>query len=134
MKTQSLKLFWFFLLVSLSPCLLVSFLGCSKSTGPSTATVTGKVTLEAQTNHSGVTVALYELAELDTTVLRLNREYPNIGVTISQQTEFDHRLGTIVAQTQSRSDGSFRIDGVPSGEYNLVAQKDGFGWKYIYNL
>ena len=80
------------------------------------------------------------MAELDTTILRYNREYPparrlfggNVGFPISQATEFDHRLGEVAAEAKTKKDGSFEIEGVDEGTYNLVARKDGFGWKYIY--
>ena len=72
-----------------------------------TGSLTGTVYLEAQSNHSGITVALYKLAELDTTILRYNREYPNVGFPISQVTEFDHRVGEVVAESKTSSEGSF---------------------------
>ena len=49
---------------------------------------------------AGVTVSLYAPVELpvesrmpaaDTALVRINQEYPNIGVQISQETEFDQR-------------------------------------------
>ena len=49
-----------------------------KPTAPKTGTLTGTVYLEGEQDHSGITVALYKLAELDTTILRYNREYPLI--------------------------------------------------------
>ena len=109
---------------------------CSKSpTDSRTGSLTGTVLLEGQTNHSGITVALYKLAELDTTILRYNREYPNVGFPISQATEFacppgfwrDHRLSEVVAEAKTKQNGSFKIDGVEEGTYNLVAEKAGFG-------
>ena len=91
-----------------------------------------------------------KLAELDTTILRYNREYPlarrvfggNVGFPISQATEFacppgfwrNHRLGEIVAEAKTKKDGSFEIDSVEEGTYNLVAEKAGFGWKYVYEV
>ena len=96
--------------------------------------MTGTVLLEGEQDHSGITVALYELAELDTTILRYNREYPNVGFPISQATEFDHRFAEVVAETKTKADGTFKIEGIEEGTYNLVAEKAGFGWKYIYNI
>ena len=114
---------------------ILLLMSCSKQpTSPETGSLTGTVKLEGQTNHSGITVALYQLAELDTTILRYNREYPNVGFPISQATEFEHRLGEVVAEAKTNQDGSFEIDGVEEGTYNLVAEKAGFGWKYVYNL
>ena len=116
--------------------LFISFIAlvtCHKNpTAPKTGTLTGTVYVEGEQDHSGITVALYKLAELDTTILRYNREYPNVGLSISQATEFEHRLGEVAAEAKTKQDGSFEIDGVEEGTYNLVAEKDGFGWKYLY--
>jgi hypothetical protein len=90
--------------------------------------------LEGQSDHSGVTVALYALAALDTMVQRMNREFPMVGIPISQATEFDHRLAEPVYQTQTMADGSYKLEGVTEGSYNLVAVKPGFGWKYLYEI
>ena len=91
--------------------LILLFLCCSKQpTSPETGSLIGTVLLEDQTNHFGITVALYKLAELDTTILRYNREYSlarrlfggNVGFPISQATEFDHRLGEVVTEAKTK--------------------------------
>jgi len=125
-----------YLCISWTLVLFVLFVvSCSKSpTDSRTGTLTGTVLLEGQTNHSGITVALYKLAELDTTILRYNLEYPNVGFPISQATEFDHWLGEVVAESKTNSEGSFKIENVPEGIYNFVTQKQGIGWKYIFNI
>ncbi len=65
---------------------------CSTSTNSDKQVVfSGTVTLEGESDFSGVTVSLYNLVELDTALVRINQDYPNIGVQISQETEFDHR-------------------------------------------
>ena len=121
--------------------LVLFAVSCSKSpTNSRTGTLTGTVLLEGQTDHSGITVALYKLIELDTTILRYNREYPNVGFPISQATEFDHRLGEMVAESKTNFDVTFKIENIPqgspreinkssisSGGYNFVAQKQGSG-------
>ena len=147
---QNSRTFFFLFLFAVS---------CTKSpTDSRTGALTGMVVLEGQTDHSGITVALYKLAELDTTILRYNREYPlahqeqggqarrlfggNVGFPISQATEFvyppgvwrNHRLGEVVAEAKTKQDGSFEIDGVEQGTYNLVAEKAGFGWRYVYEV
>jgi len=77
-STLILNLF-VFILVSCSPT----------STDDKKVTFSGTVTLEDTTDYSGVTVFLYKPVELDTALVRINQEYPNIGVHISQETEFD---------------------------------------------
>jgi len=116
--------------------------GCSSSTKPKTGSLSGRVILVNDTgdpsldpvDFSGVTVALYELAVLDTTIVRINQEYPQIGVQISQETEFDHRLQNPVRVVTTDPDGSYSFDKVTLGTYNLVALKPGWGVRYCYGF
>lgn len=110
------------------------FITCSdQSSGNNKVTFSGIVALEGETDFSGVTVSLYELVELDTALVRINQQYPNIGVQISQQTEFDHREQLAAATATTNPDGSWEIK-VEEGIYNIVAEKNGFGWAYIYEI
>ena len=93
----------------------IAFVTCHKNpTEHKTGTLTGTVLLEGKQDHSGITVALYKLVELDTTILRYNREYPNVGLPLSQATEFvyppgfwrNHRLGEVAAEAKTKKDGS----------------------------
>jgi hypothetical protein len=108
--------------------------GCSSSTEISKGDLTGSVYLDGSDDHTGISVALYDLAYLDTTIVRINHEYPHIGVIINQHTEFDHRLQSPVATSTTLADGSFIIEDVPTGVYNFVAQKVGYGFRYIYEI
>ncbi len=113
---------------------LLSFLltTCSTSTNSDKQVVfSGSVTLEDETDYSGVMVSLYNLVELDTALVRINEQYPNIGVQISQETEFDHRNEIAIKTTTTSADGSWKIK-VDEGVYNVVVEKDGFGWKYTH--
>ena len=105
-------------------CIVLSaflFITCSQSSesGEDLVTFSGTVTLEDTTDHSGVKVSLYKPVELDTALVRINQEYPNIGVQISQETEFDHREHEPLYTTLTNADGSWKIENVTKGEYNL---------------
>jgi hypothetical protein len=113
-------------------CFFSAFLlSCNNSTDPKEDLVTfsGTVTLEDTTDYSGVTVSLYAPVELDTALVRINQEYPNIGVQISQETEFDHREHEALYSTTTNADGSWEIK-AEEGAYNIVVEKEGWGWKY----
>ena len=130
-----------FILFILIFCVLFMF-SCSSSTKPETGSLSGKVILVNDTgdpaldpiDYSGITVALYNLAYLDTTIVRINNKYPQIGVHINQETEFDHRYQQPVAKTITNTDGSFKLIEIISGEYNLVYFKSGWGIRYVYNI
>ena len=127
---------------TLSIIMALLLISCSSTTETKTGNLSGTVILNNDTgnsvldpaDYSGVTVALYRPAVLDTTLVRINSEYPNIGVQINQQTEFDHRLQTPVKTATTNADGSFNISKIPAGEYNLVVLKDGWGVRYLFDL
>lgn len=128
--------FSFFIIISFF------FVGCTKTTKPKTSSLSGQIILVNDSDdpsldpvdYSGVTVALYHLAVLDTTIVRINREYPSIGVQISQETEFDHRKAALVKQTTTNAEGKFTISDIPEGSYNLLAMKSGWGYRYVFNI
>ncbi|MDD2230971.1 MAG: hypothetical protein PHY48_16410, partial [Candidatus Cloacimonetes bacterium] len=122
--------------------LAFAMMSCTSPTKPKTGTLSGRVTLVNDTDDpsldpidfSGVTVALYELAVMDPTIVRINQEYPQIGVQISQDTEFDHRLHNPVAVVTSDAQGDFEFDKVAYAEYNVVVMKNGWGVRYIHGV
>ena len=122
--------------------LILSLVSCGEVTEVQKVSLSGSIALLNDSGNpdldpidfSEVTVALYELAYLDTTIVRINNTYPQIGVKITQHTEFDHRLQTPLFSTETLADGSFEIDKIPTGTYNLVAQKAGYGFRYIYEI
>ena len=119
--------FTFFLFIFL----LVS---CSSPTSTPKGNLTGVVHLESLSDHSSIIVALYDLAELDPEIVSINSQYPHIGVIITQHTEFDHRLQEPVKYTETDAEGYFEIKKIPTGIYNIVALKDSFGFKYLYEF
>ncbi|MDD3534878.1 MAG: hypothetical protein PHC50_01840 [Candidatus Cloacimonetes bacterium] len=121
---------------------LFTLTSCNSTTKPKTGSLSGRVILVNDTDNpsfdpidfSGITVALYELADLDTTLIRLNYQYSNIGLQINQQTEFDHRTQKALYITQTSADGNFSIEKQKVGTYNLVIYQEGWGVRYIYNI
>ncbi|MCK9471821.1 MAG: carboxypeptidase-like regulatory domain-containing protein, partial [Bacilli bacterium] len=85
-------------------------------------------------DYSDVTVALYTPAYLDTTLVRINQEYPHIGVIISQETEFDHRLQFPVSYAQTDAAGNYQLINIKPGKYNLAFLKEGVSLKYVYEI
>ena len=121
-----------FLMFGLNSCILK----------PKTGILKGKVILVNDSGDSlldpmdfaGATVALYEPAVLDSTITRINREYPGIGVIISQATDFDHRYQEPVAQSVSTADVFFELKGIKPGIYNLAVFKEDWGITYRYGI
>ena len=47
---------------------------------------------------------------------------------ISQETEFDHRQHKPIAFTTSNSNGDWNFEGIKLNDFNIVLEKQGFGW------
>ena len=100
----------------------------------STGSISGSVTLENHEDASGTYIAVYDLSVLDPVVVEANEKWPQIGVIINQQTEFDHRLQEPISNTLSDATGLYKLNDIPTGEYNIVFYKAGWGFRYIYNF
>jgi hypothetical protein len=120
--------------------ILLAMVSCQ--TKPESGSISGMVYLvndtsdpgnDPQDNH-GVEIALYHPVELDSTLSRINSEYPQIGIQISQETEFDHRAAELVKLTSSDALGNFSFDKVDPGTYNIVFLKDDWGIRYSYGV
>ncbi len=77
----------------LTICIILGFLilvitARSSPTSPK-GTLTALIKIEGLTDYSGITVTMYNLATIDTTMARINTEHPGIGVIATQETEFD---------------------------------------------
>lgn len=119
----------------LSLAVLLLLLSCDSSTSSSEkGDLTGSIFLENMDDHSGITIELYNLADLDPEIVKINNEYPNIGVIVNQQTDFDHRVESPISSTSTDNNGEFKVSNIPVGTYNLVARKDGWGWRNIYEV
>jgi hypothetical protein len=122
--------------------LLIIFLTSCQTTTTKSGSLSGNVILNNDTGNSaldpidyaGVTVALYHPAVLDPTIVNINTNFPNIGVQITQQTEFDHRLQNPAKVTTTSADGSFSISKINPGKYNLFVMKEGWGVRYLYDI
>lgn len=121
---------------------LLLMISCQTTTKPKTGSISGSVILVNDTgdqaydpnDFSGVSIALYDVAELDTSLVRINNEYPQIGVQICQETEFDHRDYNPIKTVSSDETGNFRFDSTPNGTYNLVFMSEVWGVRYEYNV
>ena len=126
-------IFLFFILLFCNSC----------STKANKGTISGTVTLfndipdyyiENPMDFSGVTVALYKTAVLDTTLVRINQQYPQIGVQITQETEFDHRNFNPLKVVTTDAEGTFSFPSLTPGNYNLVVWKNEWGIRYICSV
>ncbi|HQP26985.1 MAG TPA: hypothetical protein PLL58_04075, partial [Candidatus Syntrophosphaera sp.] len=92
---------------------LLMFMFSCHCNEPKVGTITGNVVLYNDTDStkgevtdfSGITVALYAPATIDTVLARLTTEYPQLGVLAAQQTEFEHSKQTPLYSTTANAAG-----------------------------
>ncbi len=104
----------------------------SPTTSPDKVTFSGTVTLEGAGDNSGVTVSLYKTVELDTAITNERDAHSSVGLPLSQQSEFFWRTADANYTTTIKSDGSWEIK-ADAGNYNIIVEKDGFGWYGSYD-
>lgn len=78
-------------------------------------------------------VKVYEPIEIDSVLLAWNKEYPNVGIQVSQKTEFNPFSETPVAETVTDKDGEWEIKGLPECEYHVVFDAGEKGFTILYN-
>jgi hypothetical protein len=130
-----------YILISLI-VLILAFLCNSCSTNANKGTISGTVMLVNDTDnpslnpvdYAGVTVALYKIAVLDTTLVRINQQYPQIGVQITQETEFDHRNFNPLKVVTTDAEGKFSFPSLTAGNYNVVLWKTDWGIRYLCSI
>lgn len=138
---QSIE-FGFILLVTYT---IITFFvgGCGNPTETEKGAIRGQVFLVQDdenlnnnigVDNSGVTVAVYNVVSIDSSLVRINQAYPSIGVQISQESEFDHRLHDPIATDVTDADGAYIIDNLNTGEYNIVATKEGWSVRYVFSV
>lgn len=110
---------------------LIALTSCSP-TKPSGKSLSGKIILEGANNFSSVKVLLYNLPQIDTSILKSIKKYPTLFSPVDINFYFfDHRRQIPIAYTFTDQNGNFTLSNIPEGEYILFVQKDGYGWNYI---
>jgi nitrous oxidase accessory protein NosD len=90
------------------------------------------VTLAGQTDHSGVVIKIFEPIKIDTSYININNKYTNIGLPVTQKTEFLWWDAQPKYQTTTGSDGKWKIEGVKDAKYHIAAEKAGYGVSIHY--
>lgn len=65
--------------------LIFTINNCSSTTEVLKGNLTGIANLEGMEDHSGIIIAIYELAKLDETIVGINSQYPHIRVNINSE-------------------------------------------------
>lgn len=142
MRLSFITGFLWIIAVCLTLSVFLSTMACASSTSPKSVKFSGTVILYNDTQDSSfdvssfedVIVAIYKTVEPDSSLARLNREFPLIGVKATQEVIFDHRLYAPEAVVKTDELGNFVFPNLREGRYNLFAFKDNWGGQYILDI
>jgi len=110
-------------------------LSCTRNlTQPQNISLYGNVRLLGQPAIDGIMVSLYPLAAADSMTVDATVAYPALADMQTQANIFDHRRAEALFTTTTDADGHYEFIDVPQATYNLVIEKRGYGWRYLYNV
>ena len=110
-------------------------LSCSDDgTGPEGGSlVSGTVTINGSTDHSGVTVSFFPVNEQDSILSNYYSKHPQVGVDPESAVLLDHTIAQAAVSATTDSDGNWKVELSQNQPYHIVFQKDGLGWRYFLN-
>lgn len=117
---------------------LISLFSCNTPTSSHTTSFSGSVILSNDTgdpslnpvDFAGVRVELYELEAIDPYLSEAINKFPSNEFILNQETEFDHVGKTPIYTTVTEGNGSFIVNEIIPGNYNVVLRKEGWGFVY----
>lgn len=118
-------------------CLMVilSFIGCDRSTGVQKGSLTGRVLLaDEQTNHAGVLIELFPASVLPDSLAQTIHEYPDIGFELSQYHLVMDGKQSSIAHATTNAEGMFTLDRVSYGSYNVRCSKEGYSDYWVTDV
>ena len=110
----------------------------SNSTSNANGSVSGTVLV--QDNNAklvasdNVVAALYHAEIVDSSLFRIQTRNYSLGFSLTDNTEFDHRLMSPVMTTVTDNLGTYKFTNVPTGKYILVIYKQNYDIKYIFDV
>lgn len=133
MKTQMPIIF------AISLIIFILFSSCNNPSENHSSTIGGLLNLVDDENGSeypgiDAIIALYPEAKIDERYLNIRAQYGFVGKELSSRDCFDHRKLTPIASVSTDGSGNYEFTDIPYGTYNLVAVKEGWGPRYIYNI
>ena len=126
MKIKSIVLF--FIICSLF------IIGCDSNTKTQKGIISGVLTLEGQTDYSGITVLLYTADIVPGKLKEINNQYPQLAFPLEDKNIFDHRERTPICSVVTNNNGFFSFPEVVYGKYIITYLKEGWGYNYLFDI
>ncbi len=121
-------------LSSLAIVLLLLSFSCTETTTIKHGTINGIVSLDGETNFSGISVHLYSGNVVSPEIRTLSQTSPQLAFSIMDRHVFDHREHTPLHSEVTLHDGSFIFPKVDYGTYIVVYYKENWGFNYLFDV
>ena len=108
--------------------------GCDSSSKTQKGVISGVITLERQTDYSGITVTLYSADIVPEKLKEINKQYPQLAFPLEDKNIFDHRERTPICSVVTNSNGFFSFPEVVYGKYIITYLKEGWGYNYLFDI
>jgi len=109
-------------------------IGCDSNTKTQKGVISGEITLEGQTDHSGITVMLYNADIVPEKLKEINNQYPQLAFPLKDKHIFDHRERTPLFTVVTNNNGFFSFPEVVYGKYIITYLKEGWGYNYLFDI
>lgn len=114
--------------------LIFTMQACKTPSAPAKGAITGTITLDGETDHSGIVVSVFAAGLVPDELRLIQQNHPQLAFPIDDKEIFDHR-DQVALQTVFTSDsGRFSFDSLPYGDYNMAYRKEGWGYNYYFGL
>ena len=127
-----MKINQFFIILFVFCFLLI--IGCDSNTKIQKGVISGEITLEGQTDHSGITVMLYNADIVPEKLKEINNQYPQLAFPLKDKHIFDHRERTPLFTVVTNNNGFFSFPEVVYGKYIITYLKEGWGYNYLFDI
>jgi hypothetical protein len=77
---------------------------------------------------------LYRRVAVDPQISSVLNQYNMVGFAVNQSCLFDHRTETAIQTTTTNGSGKYSFQDVADGNYNVVAEDSGYGFRYALDL
>ncbi len=109
-------------------------IGCDSNTKTQKGVISGLITLDGQTDYSGITVLLYSAEIVPAKLKEINNQYPQLAFPLEDKHIFDHREWIPLFTVVTNKNGAFSFPETIYGKYMIAYLKEGWGYNYICDI
>lgn len=114
--------------------LMLFLLTSCGSTDPKKGVIKGKITLDGQQDHSGITVMLFAGDKVPAQVKAANQQFPQLAFPAQDKHFFDHRHATALHVVITNATGDFTFPKTDYGRFTIAYYKEGWGFSYRFGV